>query len=163
MCHFTLPYIYLRVLYGIDQLGTVLHVSSVMSVDLRVQVPYTTAVDQSRVPSLFRLSVGSALADEVTRAPPSRRRPAALEVLVPAAEGGVVAVVMVRGRGGGRVSERGRDYGGLDGDDPGVHHLTVHLHHHFIAALRRVVHRIYTGQVLNIWRLMGRVHTQQKV
>lgn len=84
------------------------------------------------------VSVGSALAEEVTRAPPS------LQGLGPAAQGAVVAVVMVRGRGRGRVSEGGRDYRGLDWDDPGVHHLTVHLHHHLIAALRRVIHRIYT-------------------
>lgn len=72
-----------------------------------------------------------------------------MQVLLSAAEGGVVAMVMVRGWSGGRVSERGWDYRGLDWDDPGVHHLTVHLHHHFIAALRRVIHRIYTEHETN--------------
>lgn len=84
-------------------------------------------------------SHGAALADQVTRPPPP-----AVGLLGAAAEGGVVAVVMmVRRRGRGRVSERGRDYRGFDWDDPGVHHLTVHLHHHLVTALRRVIHRIY--------------------
>lgn len=56
---------------------------------------------------------------------------------------GVVAVVMVGVvvRGGGRrrgVAERRRDGGGLDGDDAGVHDLTVDLHHHLVT-LRGVI------------------------
>lgn len=65
-------------------------------------------------------------------------------VVVAPAQRGVVAVVMVVvvvGGGGGRrrrVAERWRDGGGLDGDDAGVHDLTVHLHHHLIT-LRGVI------------------------
>lgn len=69
-------------------------------------------------------------------------------LVVASSERGVVAVVMVvvvvvgvvvgGGRRRGRVAERRRDSGGLDGDDPGVHDLTVDLHHHLVA-LRGVV------------------------
>lgn len=61
-------------------------------------------------------------------------------VVVAPSQRGVVAVVMVGGGGGRRrrVAERRRDGGGLDGDDAGVHDLTVHLHHHLVA-LRGVI------------------------
>lgn len=85
------------------------------------------------------LSNGSALTDEITHSPPPRRH-ITMGMGVSAAEGGVVAVV--RRRGWGRVSERGWDYWGFDWDNPGVHDLTVHLHHHLITALRWVIHRI---------------------
>lgn len=66
-------------------------------------------------------------------------------MLVASSQRGVVAVVMVvvmvvvggRGRSGCVTEGRG-DSGRLDGDDAGVHDLTVHLHHHLVA-LRRVI------------------------
>lgn len=57
-------------------------------------------------------------------------------VAVAAPQRGVVAMVMVvwgGARGRGRVPQGGRDGRRLDGDDAGVHHLAVHLHHHLIA------------------------------
>lgn len=81
------------------------------------------------------VSNGSTLTDEITRSPPPRC-PITMGMVVSAAEGGVVAVVMVRRWGWGRVSERGWDYGGFDRDNPGVHDLTVHLHHHLVTTLR---------------------------
>lgn len=53
--------------------------------------------------------------------------------MVAASEGGVVAVVMVGGGSGRGVAEGRGNSGGFDGDDPGVHDLTIHLHHHLIA------------------------------
>lgn len=57
-------------------------------------------------------------------------------VAVAASQRSVVAMVMVvwgGARGRGRVPQGGRDGRRLDGDDAGVHHLAVHLHHHLIA------------------------------
>lgn len=69
--------------------------------------------------------------------------------MVAPSQRGVVAVVVVVvvGRGGGRrrrVAERRRDGRGLDGDDAGVHDLTVDLHHHLVAlrgVIEALVHR----------------------
>lgn len=63
--------------------------------------------------------------------------------MVAPSQRGVVAVVMVVvmvGGGGrrGRVTERRRDSGRLDGDDARVHDLTVDLHHHLVT-LRGVI------------------------
>lgn len=60
----------------------------------------------------------------------------------------MVAMAMLGAVGGGRVRSRltqgRRDGGGLDGDDAGVHDLTVHLHHHLVT-LRRVVEALWGG------------------
>lgn len=62
--------------------------------------------------------------------------------MVASPQRGVVAVVMgvMVGGGGrrGRVAERRRDGGRLDGDDARVHDLTVDLHHHLVT-LRGVI------------------------
>ena len=51
----------------------------------------------------------------------------------------VMVGVVVRGGGRRRgVAERRRDGRGLDGDDAGVHDLTVDLHHHLVT-LRGVI------------------------
>lgn len=70
-------------------------------------------------------------------------------VTVPPSQRSVVAVVMVGVVVGGRgrwrrVPKRWRDSRGLDGDNPGIHDLAVHLHHHLIT-LRGVIQTLCGG------------------
>lgn len=60
----------------------------------------------------------------------------------------VMVVIVVRGggRGWGRVPQGGRDSRRLDGDDAGVHHLAVHLHHHLVAPRRGRVVQTLCGE-----------------
>lgn len=72
-------------------------------------------------------------------------------VAVAAAKRGLVAVVVIVVRGGsrgrGRVPQGGRDCRRLDGDDAGIHHLAVHLHHHLIAPRGGRVVQTLCGEV----------------
>lgn len=87
-------------------------------------------------------------------------------MMVAPSQRGVVAVVMVGvvvggGRGRRRVAEGWRDGRGLDGDDAGVHDLTVDLHHHLVT-LRGVIQTLCGGRKGGVRRMRGRKEEERK-